>query len=514
MWAALQQDDGDLALNAGNGMDLSVAQELVEQLTPAEIALGEAILDDYEAEYSRLDDAHIKRTGQHLGRVGGRYSPFQRMELDGAIFKQELADEILRRHHYQASSRRTPAGFTIDRQNIPEEFQKPINLRLVSVHQRTMHAQEHYIHSAEVVDEFQRHLRDKEFRRSVEARYSPEHLKELERWVADFADPRANRSTGELERFSRWLRNNTAIAYLSANLVTALKQLPSYALYLPEAGAKHWMSAMLQVARNPMQAIRYVQAKDPYMKHRTVEREIAELQAGGDAAFKSALKRYGARGMRLLVAMDRMATTTGWMAVYQSAKRAGFSEQEAVNRARNATTRTQPANHPTQLARAFKRNEVFNWFQMFSNQLNNIWGIVSHDIPGRFRDHDWYKLGLTITGMTMSSMGIFFASNRRLPEEPEEWRHALTDQVWASVPLVGRLILAAQDGYDVGLETPITKLAELAGDLRRGDEIDMQLFFRAWEALGVTLGVPYSQPRRIWRAVETGDPAELVGGIR
>ena len=512
IWALLEQGEvGRATLEEGNGFTVPVAKDLISRLTEKELALGNAVLEDYEAEYDRLDKAHIKRTGQSLVKVDGRYSPLVRI-LEGNTFSRQLGEEMETRRPF-ARFRGMEKGFTETRK--PGATQK-VRLQLIATHTKTIEAQEHYINSAMAVEKMQRHLRDPQFRLEIEERFSPNVLKEMENWVSDFADPRTTAPDNFIDKMVKKMRRNVAVAYLSYNLVTMLKQLPSMALYLAEAGIEEWASALAQMPFRGMEMIRFVQAKDPYMKHRTVEREIGEILASNDPAVKDWVAKVGNKGMRLLVAFDRMATTVGWMAVYNSAKAEGFSEQESINKARNATIRTQPANHPTQLPRYYKSSELFNVMNMFTNQLNNIFGIWTYDIPRRFGDKQYYKASLGILSMTLSSMGIFFATNKRPPDDEKEWLEFLLGAYVASVPVIGKSAWGWTKGYVTeGFVPGIVDFVQggviIAGKVYAQKDITWKHLLRMGQALAVTIGLPYAPINRATRTLDALNTGEIYG---
>lgn len=300
------------------------------------------------------------------------------------------------------------------------------------------------------------------------------------------------------------------IAYLSGNLVTIGKQLASVFFYLRDATPKHLFGAMAEFSEDPKAMIDFVKSKDPQMKHRMIEREMEELKSLQRNAHDRIIKKVGKTGMMGIYMMDRVATTIGWMGVYNRVLAEGKSEAEAIRQAQNATLRTQPAAHAKDVAELYATNEFLNWFTQFTNQLNRIYNIITYDIPADVRNEKYYNAILSSIGMSMGALTIWVMAHRRLPENKEDVGEAFKEQAINAIPLFGKAIMAGTSGWK-GTTIPVMKSAEALGVLI-SDASSKAKKRAIIEAICVTLGIPYTGTKRIVKTMTEEDASELIGG--
>ncbi len=515
VYAGFKNVSKQLAIMHGNKIDIDTANKIIATLTSQEKALAEFIIEDYENRYGVLREAHIDFMNEDLG-YEKNYTPIRRTEIDYSPLNEELAQELLQREHLRHAY--AERGFTISRKDIPEEFQKPIRLGLYSTWLDQVPKQEHYISHAQLVKELQRTVRDKTFSEAVKQKYGDEYLKVIRNYVDRVANPNIYKSYHGLENLSRTLRQHTALAYLSYNIVTMGKQLPSVFLYLAEAGPVRLLGSAIKFTTNPFKMIKEVNAKDPQMKHRSIERELEELKSINRNAYDKILKKVGKTGMVGIYAMDKIAITIGWNAVYQKSIHAGLSENEARQKAQTATLKTQPAAHAKDVAELYATSEWVNLFTQFTNQLNQIYNIATYDIPTTFKDHQYYKVLLQTTGLGITALMIWTMTKRRLPKEPEDFQEAITDQMINSIPLVGRQIYASKEGWRSELP-PAFKPAIATGialralkKMAKGKSVTDYEINAIIEAVSIATGMPYTGVRRLLKTLDTGEISELIGG--
>jgi len=487
-----------LALMYGNNITEEMATKIFASLTPKEKQFADWLISEYGMNYSRVREAHIEYANEDMGWEPS-YTPIKRMDITPNKYKSEIAEEILVRSNLKKAY--VGKQFTIERKNIPREFQNPVHLGLYNTWLDQVPKQERYIHSGMKVKELQKLTSDSDFRQAVVENFGREYLKRLENYNNRVANPQIYKALDEVGKLSQNLRKNMVIAYLSYNLVTMGKQLPSVLLYLPECGPAHLIAAGLQFAANPLKAMRFVNEKDPQVKHRMIERELEEMKYSGRI-----MKKVGRFGMRGIKGMDRTAVTIGWRAVYN--KNVGkLGDEEATRLAQDATLRTQPAAHAKDLPELYTTNEMLNWVLQFTNQLNQIYNIATYDIPRDVRRGRVYKAFLSALGLAMVSLTIYAISYRRLPEDLDDIKEALKEEAIMAIPLIGRTIMAASKGWET--PSPALKAAVAAGKFISGAERATKAK-AALEAACVMFGIPYTGPRRVKKALEEG-PIELLG---
>jgi hypothetical protein len=500
-----------LALLYGNNLTEADIDAVISELTENEKAWGDYIIQDYDENYSRLRGTVIEVENRDMGSEEN-YTPIRRTEIDYSTHTEEIVDAILQKEGLRRAY--AEKGFTIPRKNIPPEFQKPIRLGITQMWLAHVAKQEQYIHLAQHIKDMHRMRESKDFVKAVTAKFGNEYNKVIKGYVNRVADPNIYRTFDSLENLSRHLRQNAAIAYLSYNLVTMAKQLPSSLLYLQDSGLTHWLSSVAEFTANPMKLVQKVRDLDPQVKHKAIERELEELRKAHGKTTTQLIRRFGDVGMQGIYLFDTVARTIGWNAVYNKALADGKSEAEAIRLAQNATLRTQPAAAAKDLPELYATSEFAHWFTMFTNQLNQIYNIATYDVPSYIKNQQYGSAALASVGMATMALTIWMLTHKDVPDEPEDFMEAAGEQAINSVPLVGRAIMAGRRGWgDSGI--PAFESSEAVGRslaaIERGEftEYDIKTII---EGFAVSAGVPYIGPKRAIEAVRTGQPTVFLGG--
>jgi len=233
------------------------------------------------------------------------------------------------------------------------------------------------------------------------------------------------------------------------------------ALYLGECGPGHLLSSAADFAMHPFEMMEFVTSRDPQVKHRKIERELEELKLADAALYSRMQKAVGRVGMMGIYAMDRAAITIGWKAVYDANVNT-VGETEAIRLAQNATLRTQPEAHAKDIADLYAKAEAYNWFLMFTNQLNQIYNLTTYDIPSNVRQGKYYDALLQTTVFLITAMVIWIITNKMLPEEPDDVVEAILEQFINSLPLIGRYIVSGAEGWSAGAPAPIEAISNVS----------------------------------------------------
>jgi len=507
VYCAAKNPLSQLAIMYGNNISEEIIPKIIDGLTTQEKAWGDYIISDYEANFVRLRESVIETRNEDIGHQEN-YTPMRRVGIDYKTSSQEIMDEVLMKNHFKKGF--AESGFRIDRKSIPPEFQKPINLNVTGVWFDQVYKQEHYIHFAKLAKELNRIVDDKNFSTAVDQTFGKEYHTAIRHYVDRIANPTIYKAFSGIEKASRALRQNMVMAYLSGNIVTIGKQLPSVFFYLRDATPRHLFGAMAEFITDPMKMIDFVKSKDPQLKHRMIEREMEELKSLQRDAYDSIIKKVGKIGMKGIYTMDRVATTIGWKGVYDRALVEGKSEAEAIRLAQNATLRTQPAAHAKDIAELYATNEFLNWFTQFTNQLNQIYNIATYDIPADIKGENYYNALMSSVGMALGALAIWVMTHRRLPETEEDVVDAFKEQTINAIPLFSKAIMAGTSGWK-GSTIPVMKSGESLGVLM-SDTTSRAKKRAMIEAICVTAGIPYTGPRRLYKAMSKQDARELIGG--
>lgn len=513
-----------------NGLSERQIDLIVSSLSDGEKAVAHAIIKDFADNFDRIDQAFIRYANVGMDYVPN-YTPIYWLFRTGAsgsfidAEKENQLQMVQAANHLKRQYARN--GFTKTRvEEYPENMRGAIDLNLFSVWNRALQVHEHFAAYADHI----RHLRRVLDWRGADNISNLEHLTNeygtpmreiLESYVNRIADPtfyKADVATNTLNRWIKGLRQNVAVAYLSYNLLTMAKQLPSLAFYAGEAGP-HQLLASLGRALIPgefRKMRKLTETLDPQINERGLDRSIEELRLEweGKDTIRGRIARFGMKG---ITAMDRIAVTIGWNAVYESYMAKGASQEEAMQKAQFVTLQTQPASHPKDIPHLYAtNNEILNLFLQFTNQMNKIWNITTHDLYTQAKNGDYSTPLVSVVALTLSAAMIHALSGGWNEDETfgDFLSQAAGAQFGNSLPVFGRDIVGYFQGYRGG-ELATSKAARniFKGfeDALKG-EVTEQTAWRLWEAMSVMwLGMPVVGPRRMAQFGETGDPAKLLG---
>lgn len=508
VYAALKNPRAKEALLNSLRISEKQAQAIVSNIARTKfVKLADAVIEDYNDNYERLRDAHINFTDEDLGREDF-YTPIVRLEVSGIVSSDDITDQLLARSGLKRSQ--AERGFTIERLNIAPENQKPIDLRLVSIWRGQSVKQEHYIHFAELIKDLNGYLNDNKLAKAINDVLGPSGHRILNNYVKRVANPNIYKGFGTMEMLSRKLRGNMAMAYLSYNLLTIAKQAPSLVLYLKDAGASALLSSFGEFVSNPKALLDKVAGLDPQIRANVIAREFESLERANDPTYQKLINKVGKTGLKGIIFVDRIIRTIGWNAVYEKELSLHGSQNEAIREAQNSTLRTQPTASAKDLADLYTQNEVLNWFLIFTQQLNQLWNIVTYDVFAHWNNKNYQKSAADILAVSLNAMLIWMITNKRLPEDEDDFLDMATDQMINIVPLLGKDIMAGKKGWGGTDIAPLKAAKELSAAISSGEQekIAKALF----EQLAVVTGTPVVAIKRGKEFLETGDIIELFGG--
>lgn len=500
-----------LAILYGNNLTEPDIDAVIANLTEQEKVWGDYIIEDYARNYSRLRGTVIEIENRDMGSEEN-YTPIRRTEIDYSTHTEEIVDAILRKENLRKAY--AERGFTIRRKNIPSEFQRPVQLGVTKMWFEQVAKQEEYMHLAAHIKDMHRVRENREFSQAVQKHFGKEFNKVIKDYVNRVANPNVYRTFNSIERMSRLLRQNAAVAYLAYNMVTMAKQLPSVMLYIADAGPTYLLASAAKFTANPMKMIQEVRELDPQVKHKSIERELEELKQARGTVVTQLIARVGDVGMQGIHLIDTVARTIGWDAVYSKAKALGKSEDEAIRLAQNATLRTQPAAAAKDLPALYATSEFINWFTMFTNQLNQIYNIATYDIPSYIKNKEYGAAALSTMGLATTALAIWAISHKKLPEDEEELLDAGTEQFINAIPLFGKTVMASKRGWGSS-DIPAFESGKAVGRsiaaIERGEftDYDKRVIM---EAIAVSTGLPFIGIKRGISTIQEEDPSLLLGG--
>ena len=511
VYLAMKDPDARLALIHGNySKDVSEKaiiddiNTLIGALTDKEKALADIIAKDFNDNFSRVDEFNQKMYQVKL-KQAENYYPIRRIGVDYKTLDEEMLKTGIAREYYRQAS--LNKDFTKARQEIPAEHQGEIRLDIVSVWMDQMMKQERWMAYGTWARESK--YISKELKPDIEKKFGKDYADQFDKYVQDAINPSIYKTQDAISKTSRYLRKHTAVACLAVNALTIAKQVPSLCLYLGESGPLHFMEGLADFIANPRQAIKFAEKNDAHMKYTTVEREMEEIKNNDPELYERILNSVGQTGMWGIKALDKVVKTIGWNAVYNQAKSEGLSHEEACVKARSATLRTQPAASAKDIAGMYRSSEGFNWFLMFSNQINQIWNIGIHDLHSQVANKDYQNAFYTTMGLVANGVAIWMLANKRIPENDDDIKDVVLSTMTNPIPMVGTIFNGALHGFKFSSVPPL-QIAEGAADLANG-KFNGNTARKLIEAACVITGTPFTGPKRIKEAIEKEDPFALFG---
>jgi hypothetical protein len=503
IYAINQNPDGRNYLLNGHGMTAAEISAIIADLSPQEMKVADIIMSDYDANRERLRDAHYRHANLWMDYVD-KYVPFVTVGRDYQSHRQQLTEETLTRAGLKRA--KPMDGMTKSRVH---QLRNPARLRLdlYSTWHDQIRKQEHYIESADLVRVQDRVLSNRDLQAAVSRAFGPQMMKEL-RGVKDrFANPMAFRAYNPVESGFSTLRNNAAASYLAFNSVTAIKQVPSLAFYLADAGPGNLVSGVAQVTTDWKATRDFIFERDPLMANRGIDRAYEELQAvvaaGQVGKFKKGVVTVG---MMPIQFMDAFATMAGWKAVYDKSIAAGMSEQQAITRAREVTQRTQPESR-AYASSSLQTNQAMKWFTQFTNQLTTIWSGLSYQVPTDMKNGRVTHAMVQIAGVAMSMYIMWMLSARKpLPEEPEDIFDLVVNGILPILPVIGSPIASGLNGFsnESTVMTPFSAAGRALGAVKKvaveGRDLSPKqmerLGWEIYEGVAIANGIPYTSVKR------------------
>ena len=511
---------GNLKNDADGAKTIEDINKIVET-DPKLKMLADYILYDFATNSDRVFDSIGKAEGLILNREEF-YVPMERADEAPKTSIDDIERQVMERQEIIKQSPKD--SFKIDRKTLPEQYQNPINLNLVSLWERHVNLQEHYINNIENVKDMRSMMGNKKFRGAMRESYGEAATKYTDEYVDVVANPMSIYGQRDAEVISRRIRKNVATAYLAGNVKTMIKQSPSLAFYLGETTPTKLMEAINELTtsfektpdgtRNTV--LDWVAEKDPLVKHSHMQRELAELKLQDKSKYDQFMNQIGEVGFYGIMEIDKMVRSAGWLAVYRYNKEKGFSEEESINKARSATLRTQPTAAASDLPPLYRTSEWLNWGLMFSNQLNQIYNMTTKEVPRRLMTPGMRVQGLSeMAGLATSAMVMWAINNGKpLPENEDELIEVFRDQFVASIPLVGAKASQAGIGRDSGtaVDEVIKRGASIAYKLTSGEEVSQDEYWNLfWRGVAPVAGVPVIAIDRAKDALKEGDLGKLTG---
>jgi hypothetical protein len=369
---------------------------------------------------------------------------------------------------------------------------------------------EHFIAWADKIRHLQGIVDDAAFQKGITEKYGTKMVQWFKKYVNDIENPNIYDTYDGLSQMSKMLRRNRAMAYLAGNMMTVLKQFGSFSTYFRDVPPHLMIASAAKYMANHKEIESFVLERDPQMVDRVMERELEELKMARKNPAMQILQKTTGKMMAAISWMDKNTVMIGWKAAYDYQISQGKSEAEATRYAQKATLETQPSARAKDVAQIYRSQEGFNWFLMFTNQLNKNWNILYSDIPRAARNMQIGKAISAFSGLLVSIYAISIATGWQPWEEDdlEGFMESIGFQTLKGfigfIPFVGGAVSSALNGWSNGGVDPFPFAAPAGNVLRKATEGDLEgavdMLPSLGEGLGVMAGLPVVAAKRAARA--------------
>lgn len=525
VWMAMQNEHSALAIVNGNRISEAEVNIMTQKLTQSEKAWGEWMMQEFAENFPRMEEVYETYMNEHLKQEKA-YFPMIRLESSWEGQDKDFWDQFKLRNEYRKGG--VDRSSTYERATIKNSRQGAIALGATHIWSEQVEKHEHWInmgmHVRDMNNIVHRNNTDNvQFKNAMESQWGSQGMTFMDKYIEDVANPTLYKGHDAVSRVSRRLRKNAAIGYLAYNALTMAKQAPSLALFLREVGPHRLLAASGKYMANVKEWQKFVDEHDPQMGSRVITKELELMkQKEKHGAFR-AVDAVGAFGMKGIQTIDKIVTHIGWLAVYDKYVNTLGSE-EAARKAQMAVLETQPSARAKDLAQLYRSGEVLNWFTMFSNQLNNIWNMVTADTIYAFRNREYDRLVGNLVGVGISTFSMMLMAGYRPGEEDEEHAKEFLKSTANFIPLIGKNISGGIDGWNTGGVEPLPIAGEFGRVIDEGFDLDGKGVGNALIGLakagGVAFGIPVTglvnRPTDVAEAMisdgaEAKDMLELFG---
>lgn len=559
IYAGMKNEKKRAAILYGNFKALSenspedaeaLAAACVQKLKPEFKELADFVLEDYNGEnYERINRKLIDAFNYGMGKEEN-YTPIRRLRSfslsgtsDTDVMKQ------LQGLVTQAGARaRLDKSFMIDRVEISNAHQTPIELGLLSAWNDAVTTQEHAAAFAKITGDMASVLVRKtaegfSLGDCIRRTKGEEAWHTTQRFVNLNVQSDVESAHNAVNALTNRLARNMSLTYLALNVSTALKQFTSLPRFLISAGPARILASCGRLLSERGAFYERIYELDPQMRDRDPNAffRVMRLENGIEGRADYARNKLMEAAMWPISFMDRTVACIGWDATYSACLRRGMSRSDAARAAQRAVAMTQQVPAMKDMPAIWHQNGLAKLMMLFTSDAAPVWGMTVYDLAQQIRSGNAPEVLRTVSALAVSAaMFAMITNGPPAADDDESWTEwmmkAMRDQTLQSVPLVGKSLMTAWEeifdkqfrgsNYDA-VVTPLVNVLKGAKNLasEKGDEVLKNGLTReeygCWQVLeGLSVaasGLPVTMMRRLRTMIEAddaGDAIKILIGMR
>ena len=499
--------------------------------------LGDRIMQEYHENSDRLFDAMEEYDNVSPPREAN-YTPIIKEHgrtADGEEpgFMDDMSFDIGYANEYRRAA--VNRSFSHARVDIPEEYQKPIQLAGYRTWLSQVRKQEKYINLKPVSKLLEAVYSDREVEEAILHTYGGGVLDE----IRDYAKHVAGNPDRDLSApawLSNLLNHNANIAYLAYNFASTMKQFSTFPHILPYASPQRIMGATAAMMANPWTHV-IGKANEKSVQFRTRMGSLDTLANDrashwGKGKWTQTMGDIGTSGHVPLTVADKLVAGVAWDAVYNTELDKGTLPSEAVARADWVVGRTQHSNRVMDATGLNRSKSGFaRIFAALTGPAFKLSNELTYAFGANIKNGHYVKATAQLTGLALGGLILNSVSNWAIPTA-EDLAMNIAQSVSRWLPLFGDAIAAEVIPTLFGkprefMNTPTSMVGSIIGDtevLARGfggltqgqseqarqTGID-NLVKAGLDGFGLATGFPSTIATRVYKAARTGDPMQILG---
>ena len=443
--------------------------ECIKALTPKEKELADYVVQEYDANYERMNDIFIVNFNQGMLKEEN-YTPMHRLEYtsnhgledaDEAAYARGLAE--------QAGARKAglERGFlnprVIPGKEIGRNRQAPIQLGLLSIWNTQVDAMEHTAAFAQIGPDlhsvFTENFDDLSGRsynlpKLIREKFGAGTWRAVQEYINLVNSDRLTLGKSVFDKLGNFLGTNMAYTYLAANLGTVLKQTTSIPRFIVTAGPAELANAVAEYVRHPKQFLEDIYAMDPQMCDR-LPNAFFGLDKYDPTVAGSAKYAYK-KTMETLIApisyMDRVVAAIGWKATFDSNIKKKLSREEAMRAAQRAVLLTQQTPMLKDAPMIWRQSGLARLMMIFTSDAAPLLGMTAYDMAQAIKRGEHPEALRSIAACLICAVAMK-AIVDGMPDDDndESWTawvlSAFTKQTVESIPLVGKELMSFWESF-------------------------------------------------------------------
>lgn len=506
--AWLEKECEKLHLAGIQTLSMEQVQEAAASLTPAEKALADWMVEYYAADQPALNDVLVTLINEEMPATPG-YSPIvtsaDRSEVGTA---EDLMEELMLRRMFRFRTQ-VERGMTMER--IGPSGKRTLRLDAVGNFFINVKRFEHFKAWAVAVKHLRSIITDPSWKDAVTRRYGKAMYEQIRRTfeVSSGTGPLKVSNLGD--RAISWFRTNAAVSMIGGNILSGMRATMSMPASIGYQGdpvnIRYHGGALLELVEHPIELMNFVMEKAPHLPYRFAESQVRltpqyMIELKKLKKLKRLLSKLALFHYRIL---DRITVVVCWKAHYDKMMDRGVPEHEAIRYANRAIDETQPTAYDKDLPGLWRDSNFMRTFALFQNMINQVYNIVTEDMPGRWRQAarkggvQAYRTAAGETfwiyfwSMIVAGTGLTLIRRGRLPRF-QEW--ARDQMAWHAMPFFGpgTIIGWSLQGFGHLTAPPLQFTRDFSRALQAKSWSSRLLNVGA--GLAHFSGIPWNQPRR------------------